>query len=101
MHPSGSGPAEIRLGLPARWLAGRSVVARVAVSDGARGELELAGSRLPLVAEGPGLACRDLPPILVPAGMERLELVLRVTGSAVPSLALDALLVSPGRPEND
>jgi hypothetical protein len=120
VHPAGDGPAEIALGLPARWLAGRRVSARVAVGERARGELEMAGTRLRFVgAAGAGLVCLDLPPILVPPGIERLELTLRIEapGSAgVPPggspLALDALLVqepsaeeppgvSNGRHEND
>ena len=78
----GAAPAEVTLSLPARWLAGRSVTPRVAASGGARGALEIAGRRVdfaapPASSAAAPVTCLDLPPIAVPAGAERVTLILR------------------------
>jgi hypothetical protein len=94
VHTVGAGPATIVLGLPAPWLAGRRVSARLALRAGARGEIELAGKRIPFAAApGAGLACLDLPPVEVPAGLPRLALTLRVEAGGDALAALDALRV--------
>jgi hypothetical protein len=104
LHRAAEGaPASVTLSLPGARLAGRPVSARIAAGPGARGEVELDGQRVAFgVPEGQrGLACLDLPPIVVSPGVRgSLGLTLRVEpGGAGGRVALDALVV--GGAEND
>jgi hypothetical protein len=89
-------PADVTLALPTRWLAGRSVAARVAVGAGVRGAIVIAGRSVEFEAP-PGspvgsVTCLDLPPISVPVGNDPLELTFRAeAGSSGELIALDAL----------
>jgi hypothetical protein len=98
-------PASVTVGLPARWLAGRAVTVRVAVSAGARGRVVLRAGGVQETRgfagrEGSGLTCADVPAFPVPGGAPAIEITLeRDPGSGPGTVALDALAWA--RREND
>lgn len=97
----GAGPGErasITLSLPARALAGHAITARIALGEGALGELILRAdgveiARRPFAAPpGAGLSCVDLPSFRAPRAANRLTLELSRPGESAPTpVALDAL----------
>lgn len=99
VHGDGRGErASITLSLPARALAGHAMTARIALGEGARGELILRAdgveiARRPFTAPaGAALSCVDLPSFRAPRAASRLTLELAREGESAPTrVALDAL----------
>jgi len=94
---------EVELDVPAGAVRGRSIRPVVAVSDGTFGvELDLtidgqAVKRWSVpVSEGEGWTCKELEPVAVVAGAEKVRLTLRAPHMrADTTLALDRIVVSP------